>query len=120
MSRLARVVSEDRDGLRIVHVTGEIDLSNAHALMDMITAATPGDASPLVVDLSATEYLDSAGIAMLFRLAERMRYARQGLRLVVPPDAPIRAVVRLTNLHKAVPVDDAIPPRTTDRGASYT
>jgi anti-anti-sigma factor len=108
MSRLARTETEDRGGVRIVHVSGEVDLSNAHELMDAITAATPTDASPLVVDLSATEYLDSAGIAMLFRLAERMRYARQELRLVVPPDAPIRAVVRLTLLNKAVPVDDTI------------
>jgi anti-anti-sigma factor len=120
MSRLARIESEDRDGLRIVHASGEIDLSNAHELMDMITAATPRDASPLVVDLTAIEYLDSAGIAMLFRLAERMRYARQDLRLVVPADAPIRAVVRLTSLHKAVPVDDEIPPHATDPGRSYT
>ena len=109
MKPLARIDSEDRDGVRIVRVVGEVDLSNAREVMDTITAAIPQDDTPLLVDLGVTEYLDSAGIAMLFRLADRMRLKRQELRMVVPADAPIRAVVRLTNLHKAVPVDDTIP-----------
>ena len=106
MSPLAQTSSEDRNGVRLVRVSGEIDLSNAHEVLDAITSAVPDGASPLVVDLSATEYLDSAGIAMLFRLAQRMRYGRQELRLVVPHDTPIRTVVRLTNLEKVVPVDE--------------
>ena len=115
MSGLARTKSEDRDGRRMVQVIGEIDLSNAGAVVDEIAAAVPRDASPLVIDLSATAYLDSAGIAMLFRLAERMRYGRQELRLVVPVDSPIPAVVTLTNLDKAVPVDDALPRERSER-----
>jgi len=62
----------------------------------------------VVVDRSGTAYLDSAGIAMIFRLAERLSYSRPELRLVVPPDAPIRAVIRLTKLDQVIPVQDSI------------
>lgn len=105
MTELARVEAISSNGTVIVGVAGEIDLSNAARVRDAIGAALP-DLPVVLVDLSATDYLDSAGIAMLFRLAERMSYNRQELRLVVPPDAPIRAVIRLTNLDQVVSVMD--------------
>ena len=105
----------DLEGARLVRVTGEIDLSNAREVMDAIAEAVPNDVSVVVVDLSETTYLDSSGIAMIFRLAERLGYSRQELRLVVPSDAPIRAVLELTNLPQVIPVLDAIG-ETTNPG----
>jgi anti-sigma B factor antagonist len=108
MTDLARVETSTVHGTAIIHVRGEIDLSNADQVRDAIGAAVPDDAVVVVVDLSDTAYLDSAGVAMIFRLAERLNVGRQELRLVVPPDAPIRAVVRLTSLDQVVPVRDTI------------
>jgi hypothetical protein len=45
---------------------------------------------------------------MLFRLAERLRRSRQDLRLVVPHDAPIRAVIDLTAVSRVITVDAAL------------
>jgi anti-anti-sigma factor len=105
MNDLATVETTIRDdGNLLVRVAGEIDLSNAATVMEAVATALPGDAVTVVVDLSGTSFLDSAGIAMLFRLAERLAHSRQRLCLVVPPDAPIRRVVELTNLHRAVEV----------------
>ena len=92
MTDLARVAI---DSNQVVTVTGEIDLSNAARVRDAIGAALP-DLPEVCVDLTGTEYLDSAGIAMLFRLAERLSYNRQELQLVVPPEGPIRALINLT------------------------
>lgn len=108
MSDLARVEASDIDGARLVRVSGEIDLSNARAVMDAIGLAVPHEASLVVVDLSETDYLDSAGIAMIFRLAERLSHRRQDLRLVVPAEAPVRAVLELTNLPRVIAVQEAI------------
>jgi anti-anti-sigma factor len=108
VSPLARIEAEDRGAARLIRVSGEIDLSNAHDTMDAIGGLIPNHASLVVVDLSDTAYLDSTGIAMIFRLGERLRYRRQELRLVVPEDAPIRAVVELTNIQQVIPVDDVI------------
>ena len=100
MTELARVVL---DANLVVTVTGEIDLSNAARVRDAIGAALP-DLPEVCVDLSGTEYLDSAGIAMLFLLAERLSYNRQELRLVVPPEGPIRAMIGLTRLDQVIRV----------------
>ena len=105
MTNLATVEASTTSGTEIVRVTGEIDLSNVARVREAIGAAIP-DLPVVVLDLTGTEYLDSAGIAMLFRLAERLSYNRQELRLVVPPDAPIRAVIGLTKLDRVIPVQD--------------
>ena len=65
-------------------------------------------ATLVLVDLSETSYLDSAGIAMIFRLVARLTWRRQELRLVVPADAPIRKVLELTKLGSVVLVRDVI------------
>jgi len=108
VSDLARVEAADLDGSRLVRVRGEIDLSNVREVTDAIGGLVPGDVTVVVLDLSDTGYLDSSGIAMIFRLAERLRYRRQELRLVVPADAPIRAVLELTKVPHVIPVQDAI------------
>jgi anti-anti-sigma factor len=102
---LARVELRAVSGAEIVCVSGEIDLSNVAFVRDAIGAALP-DLPVVIVDLSGTTYVDSAGIAMLFRLAERLDYNRQELRLVVPPDAPIRAVLSLTSLDQVICIKD--------------
>lgn len=107
MTDLAWVEASAVNGTEIVKVSGEIDLSNAARVRDEIGATVP-DLPTVVLDLSGTEYLDSAGIAMLFRLAERLGYNRQELRLVVPREAPIRAVIRLTRLDQVISVTETV------------
>jgi len=111
MTGLATVDAVTLDGTPVVRVSGEIDLSNAADVMEAIAATLPANATTVVVDLSDTGYVDSAGIAMLFRLAERLGHGRQQLHLVVPTGAPIRRVLELTNLTSVIPVHDT--PRAT-------
>ncbi|MFC5728866.1 MULTISPECIES: STAS domain-containing protein [Nocardioides] len=108
MTDLAHVDATTVDSTTIVRVRGEIDLSNAAEVRDAIGAAVPDATTSIVLDLSDTAYLDSAGIAMIFRLAERLGYNRQELRLVVPPDAPIRAVIRLTQMDRIIPTHHSV------------
>lgn len=110
MGELAEIEATTYDGAVEVRVSGEIDLSNAREVLDVVGGAWPGDPTLVVLDLSATSYLDSAGIAMIFRLAERLGHRRQELRLVVPADAPIRTVLQLTGVPQVVPVFDVAPP----------
>lgn len=108
MSELVRVEGRDVDGVRVVQVRGEVDLSNAPDVMEAIAKEVPNDASLVVVDLSDTGYLDSSGIAMIFRLAQRLGYRRQEVRLVVPANSPIRAVLELTKVHQVIPVLESL------------
>jgi anti-sigma B factor antagonist len=65
------------DGIPVVTVAGEIDMSNADRFRDALglaaaTAAT-ADGGSFVVDLTGVEYLDSAGVHVLFAHAARIR-----------------------------------------------
>lgn len=106
MTARARVETSTIGGIEIVRLIGEIDLSNSAPVLDAIREALP-DGDEVVLDLSKTGYLDSAGIAMLFRLAERLSYNRRELQLVIPPDAPIRAVIELTKMDQVITVKDS-------------
>jgi anti-anti-sigma factor len=109
---LATVVADDVAGARVIRVSGEVDLSNAHALLEGISAHVPHDGGLVVLDLEGASYLDSTGVSMVFRLAERIRTRRMELRLAVSPESPVRAVLELTNVHRVIPlrasVEDAI------------
>lgn len=115
MSELARIEATDLGSARLVRVVGEIDLSNAREVMEAVAGAVPDDVALAVLDLSDTTYLDSAGIAMIFRLAERLGHRRQDLRLVAPSEGPIRAVLELTNVQLIVPIQETVAD-TLDQG----
>lgn len=66
MSLLASVTGERRGSTAIAHVQGEIDASNVPWVQEQIQRPLTNECEGLAVDLSATTYLDSAGIAMLF------------------------------------------------------
>ena len=65
------------DGGLVLTATGEIDLSNvesfAQALTDAVAKADGGGGGTLTVDLSSVEYLDSAGVNVLFPFASSVR-----------------------------------------------
>lgn len=87
----ALTLTTDRrpDGAVVLAAIGEIDMSNAGEFAAALTE-TGGD--PLVVDLTAVEYIDSAGLAALFPHVERLR-----LR-ATPLLAPVLTVAGLDDL----------------------
>jgi anti-sigma B factor antagonist len=88
----------------VARLTGEIDLSNAHEVGETLAGAVPNTALGLVIDLTATAYLDSSGVHLLFELAERLQRRQQQLRVVVPEGGPIRRVLRIVELEATVAV----------------
>jgi anti-anti-sigma factor len=103
MSELSHLEIDDGDVV-IARLSGEIDLSNAAQLGVDLAGAVPNSALGLVIDLTATSYLDSSGIHLVFDLSDRLRQRQQQLRVVVPEGAPVRRVLRIVELGGTVPV----------------
>ena len=80
------------DGRALLTVAGEIDMSNTDTL-DTAIATTEG---PLVIDLTAVEYLDSAGLSVLFRHADRVELVATPL---LAPVLEISGLAGLTTVH---------------------
>ena len=95
----------ERTGETVVAIlAGEVDMTNAEYVREEITAAVSNDTHVLVIDLSGTQYLDSAAIELLFELSRRLGRRRQELRLVVPQGSPLARVLTLTDVGSVAPV----------------
>jgi anti-sigma B factor antagonist len=100
---LARVIETRHGDVLVAAVEGEVDASNTDEIADRLRTATSNRTTSLIVDLSETTYLDSAGINMLFELSTDLRERQQRLLLVVPPSSPILRAIGITGLDSAVP-----------------
>lgn len=109
--RLSEVSFEDRDGVLLARIAGEVDGSNAVELERALGERLPSAAYGMVLDLSSVAYLDSAGIELLFALARKLGDRRQRLGLGVPKRSPVRRVLEICDIASVAPIaetaDDA-------------
>jgi anti-anti-sigma factor len=113
---LADMAGEQRDGVAIARVSGEIDASNTRWLDARLRSLLTNQSTALVVDLSGVTYLDSAGIATMFRLGSELRLHQQQLHLVVVEGSPIARMVGLTGLDRTVPTHATLDSTLTQLG----
>jgi anti-anti-sigma factor len=106
--RLAELELDERDGVLVAQVAGEIDASNTTDLRLALTERLGNSGAGLVIDLSDVTYIDSAGIKLLFDLASRLAARRQAIRLVVPEGVPTRRVLELCGVGQVAPIDSRL------------
>jgi anti-anti-sigma factor len=92
-------ITVQHDGSTVLAcLTGEIDHSNTPAILEYLREI--GQNRTLIVDLTQTKYLDSAGLAMLAHL----RHATD-LRLRVAQDSIAGRVLSISGLDQIIPTD---------------
>lgn len=97
----------------MVTATGEIDLTNAESLRNELLSALNAGALGLVVDMTATTFIDSAGVTALVRASRRAAAAEATVRLAVTAPAVLR-VLNLVGIDQLIQVH----PSVTDAVAS--
>ncbi|MCO1615999.1 STAS domain-containing protein [Micromonospora sp. CPM1] len=98
-----------------ISVAGEVDLSNAHLLTELVEAAVAASAPLVVIDLSEVSFFGAYGTNALV-LAQRM-LAGHGRRLVLHRPSPVvRRVLRVTGTLAAFEVVDRPAPPAADDG----
>jgi stage II sporulation protein AA (anti-sigma F factor antagonist) len=86
----------------VARLTGEIDLSNAEALGDAIALEMPNKSSSLILDLTEVDYIDSAGIRLIFQLRAKLRARSQTLVVVITPTSPANDALRLAGVAASI------------------
>ena len=89
-----------REGVTVVTVGGEIDLSTAPAFEAAITEALEGDPPVLLIELSAVEFMASVGLRILAATNEKVG---ESTRMGVVTDNPAASrPIQLTGLDSVV------------------
>jgi anti-anti-sigma factor len=101
MTTLHTLDFDDRGVLVVARLGGEVDAANATAVQDDLLRRSTG--SVLVLDLRGTEYLDSAGIAML----EALRRVTD-LRLVYDRLSIVGRAIAIVGFDQVLAVYDSV------------
>jgi anti-sigma B factor antagonist len=99
---------EERDGVALARVFGEVDVSNSELILERLAKAGMGARRGLVVDLSETQYLDSAWVWLVTRLARTLSAGGRGFLLAIPPTAPTRRMLDLLEMQQVVPLAPSV------------
>ncbi len=101
-------VAEHDEGVTLVALTGELDLTNVDELDARLAALANG--LPLVLDLSRLVFVDSAALHRLFRIVRERGVG--GVAFVIEPTAPVATTLAIVGLGRAAPLvatrDDAV------------
>jgi anti-sigma B factor antagonist len=96
------ITSVQRDGERVIAVTGELDLGSAERVQQELGRAQADDEGPIVLDLSGLTFIDSTGLRVIIEANERLAAGESGWAIVPGPE-PVHRVFELTGTAERLP-----------------
>lgn len=107
------VERSDYDGVTAVRPVGEFDIAVTELLRSVFADAITATSNRLVVDLSATTFLDSLALGTIISAGKRASDLGGWVRLVAPPKN-IRKLLRITEIDRVFGLYD-----TTEQALSH-
>jgi anti-sigma B factor antagonist len=101
----------------VVTLPAEIDIANADDIREDLLSTINRGAALLVVDMSATNFCDSAGVNALVRAFKRAAANGTGMRLVVP-DRNVQRILALTGIDRLIDIYPSVSAATA--GAAHS
>lgn len=96
----------------VIAPRGRLDMMSAPALREQLRTEVARGHIRLVLDLAGIDHIDSAGLSALIAGLKAARQAGGSL-VIAQPSKPVRAMLKLTNLHRVLEsrdqADDASP-----------
>jgi anti-sigma B factor antagonist len=100
------VESRSDEGLYTVSVAGELDQGTAPELRGALADALGDGATPVLVDLSDCNFIDSTGLSLLVEAKRKLGDERRRFG-VCCPDPDVRRLLELTGIDRAVGLFDS-------------
>lgn len=97
---------ERRGDLAIVRVRGDIDLANRDTLLHLMIGEARDGVRRVVLDLEQVEYIDSAGVRLVFEATRALESLGTDLALVRPERPYVARILALAAVEHAVGVFD--------------
>jgi anti-anti-sigma factor len=86
---------DESDGVEIIRLEGDVDLTNADLLREAVDATT---CERVVLDLSRVTFLDSMAVSTLDGGRRRLATEQRSLVVVSPPETPSAWTLRVTGM----------------------
>lgn len=106
--RLADVHCTEHGSAEVAALTGEIDISNTERIGRAVTQAMSNRSLALILDLSEVDFIDSAGIRLIYQLREDLRARGQALRLVIPSGSPTTEALNLAGVIGHIAITETV------------
>jgi anti-sigma B factor antagonist len=106
IAALLAVTHQPRDGVHVVHVSGELDLSTAADLCHELDVARTA-AWRIVVDLADVDFCDSTGLRALVGAAREVQIAAGRIAVAAPPGSPAARLLTVTGAREFLTVADS-------------
>lgn len=102
-----RVELQERPGMTILELEGDLDSSTAPAFREKVEQAAGTEPAQLVVDLTGVEYLSSAGLRVL--VFARQKMGDDVALLLVGAGEAVAETIRLTGFDQSVSFSKTLP-----------
>lgn len=93
-----------RERVRVVPLSGEVDLANATYVRERVLAQSSNDLIVMVVDLTDVSFIDSSGVRVLFDVAALLQERDQRLFVVVSREADPWRTLQLSGIERVARV----------------
>ena len=90
-------------GVPVVTAPAEIDITTADRLRLVLLETAAHGHTTVVVDMTRTQFCDSAGLSVLVRAHKRALEEGGELRLVIPDGGAVFRIFTLTSLYRFIP-----------------
>jgi anti-sigma B factor antagonist len=94
------------DGATVVHLVGELDLYNAHAVREALIECCEESPGRLVVDLTDVNFIDSTALGVL--IEARTRMANRKAFLLASPGLETRRALEISGLDRHFTVHESL------------
>lgn len=101
------IVDRTDQGIGVITPSGRLTMVSARQLTQAVAGLIESGTARIVVDLSATEFMDSSGLGALVAALKSTRQAGGDLRLAAPNEQVV-TILRLTNLDKVLRPRDSV------------
>ncbi|RPG14508.1 MAG: anti-sigma factor antagonist [Phycisphaera sp. TMED9] len=98
---------EDHGRLCVVQVDGECVGESAESLRRACVERFTGGAKDVILDVSKTSLIDSAGLEVLLDLTD-LATEQRGRCLLAGPEDPLRSILEITRIADRLEVHDAV------------
>lgn len=108
---------QDISGVTVVRFPQEVDVVNAAAIRERVLRLLNSGVREMILDLTGTRFLDSAGIHIIVRAHGRSTALSVPLSVAIPEQGAVRRIFDLTALPRLVPTTIG-PPTVRSAGTA--